>query len=73
MKKPLLPDLWHLEKPLTVLAMLACIGLIFAVFVVASGNIGLIWALMIAAVMIAAASWLVVRFIPLSEYRRRSR
>lgn len=65
------PDLWHLEKALTAIAMVVCIGVIFGIFLAVGENLGWLPASVAAAVMLALSIWAVIRFIPLSEYRVR--
>ncbi len=64
-------DVWRFEKALTAIAMVVCVGIIFTVFVAIGEKFGWLQASAAAAFMLAIASWAVIRFIPLSEYRGR--
>jgi hypothetical protein len=67
------PDLWHLEKAITAAAMMAAVIVILASYVMIGDHLGWLVASLFALAALLAVAWIIIRFIPLSEYRRRSR
>lgn len=67
------PDLWHLEKAITTLAMVVTVLAIFGGYVTIGNRFGWLAGSLFALLALVAAAWIVIRFIPLSEYRKRPR
>lgn len=66
-----LPDLWHLEKALTASAMMAAVLLIVAGFVTIGDSYGFLAGSVFAAAALSACIWIIIKFVPLSEYRAK--
>lgn len=64
-------DLWHLEKALTVTAMMAADLLMVAGFVSISDRFGWVAGIAFAVTALSAGIWVILKFIPLSEYLGR--
>lgn len=71
MRRIQLPDLWHLEKALTVAAMMATVLLMVAGFVTISDRFGLVAGSVFAVAALSACIWIIIKFVPLSEYRAK--
>jgi len=73
MKMPCrLPDLWHLEKALTATGLMAAVLVVFAVFVVIGERAGWLAAILFAVTAMSGCVWIIVRFIPFSEHRKKT-
>jgi len=73
MKMPCrLPDLWHLEKALTATGLMAAMLAVFAVFVAIGERVGWFAAGLFAVTALAGCVWIIVRFIPFSEHRKKT-
>jgi hypothetical protein len=66
-----LNDLWHLEKAITVVAMMAAVVAILALFAAINERFGFAAGGVFALTALAACVWIILRFVPLSEYLGR--
>lgn len=71
MRRIQLPDLWHLEKALTAVAMIATVLLIFAGFVIVTDRYGSVAGSVFAFSALSACIWIIIKFVPISEYKRK--
>lgn len=71
MRRIQLPDLWHLEKTLTAVAMIVIVILIVAGFVTIGDRFGFVAGSAFAAAALSACIWIIVKFVPVSEYRKK--
>ncbi|MNU58948.1 hypothetical protein D3C71_480980 [compost metagenome] len=71
MRRIQLPDLWHLEKALTAVAMIATVLLIITCFVTIGDRFGFVAGSVFAAAALSACIWIIIKFVPLSDYRAK--